>query len=453
MQIPTTRLTATLLLAALTPAAWSATLLSDTFSTSTLDASKYAIQRASNASVSGGSLIDIANAADLGMEVPSVATNFPNTVQVDATIKIPNPTTTARIATGVPETNAGFRILEAGAEGIGIEIFPFRGASDTDTLNIRRAVNWGNDVSANISPALTANQLVVLRGVVNGANVTATLFDLNTSATLATVSTTVSALGVTNTSGALRLTTYNQANVEFLNVKATNTANAAVLVNDDFNGSALDQSTWWTPATDQVANTAASATSGSAVLTGNDGSNNPLTALLPTRSQFSNFEMQSVWKVTNRGPNGYGNFSVQFRETNNLSAFYQLAVFPQTGHTVGDGQTTYTSPCVVLRKGIAAGTYTNLASVPITPPSNGSTLVLNLLANGNTLTFYTGPNKTTAYQGSATVTDSTNTTGFVKFTSFGLTTMELDEYQIATVGSNILPPIATAADNEWMLLQ
>lgn len=431
---------------------FSATLLSDTFTSNVLDTSKYAILRASNANVAGGALVDVANSTDIGMEVPSVAGNYPNTLQVECTIKIPDPTVSARINNTVPETNAGFRMLESGSEGVGIEIFPFRGVSDTDVLNVRRAVNWGNDVSQNISPALTANQLVVLRGVVSGTNVTATLFDFNSSATLATISTTLATLGVSNTSGAIRLTTYNQANVQFLNFKATNTASSAVLINDEFNGGSLDPNTWYTPSTDQVNNTAANLTSGSAVMTGTVGTTVAQTALLPSKITFSNFEMQSVFKVTKRGSLGYGNFSVQFRETNNANAFYQLAVFPQTGSGVGDGVTTFSTPCLVLRKGTGPGAYSILGGKSIAEPIDGSTLVLNLIANGSALTFYTGPSKTVADGSAVVVSDSSNSTGYVKFTSFGLPTIELDEYQIATIGSNIVAPISAAAEKEWMLL-
>lgn len=448
LQIPA----AAVLTMSLAAPGFSTTLLSDTFTSSALDLTKYALQRASNASVSGGALVDVANAVDIGMEVPSVGTAFPNTLQVDCTIKIPDPTTAARINNTVPETNAGFRMLEGGAEGIGIEIFPFRGVSDTDTLNVRRAVNWGNDVSQNISPALTANQLVVLRGVVNGTNVTATLFDFFTSATLATVNTTAAALGVSNTSGAIRLTTYNQANVQFLNCKATNTANSAVMINDEFNGSSLDPNTWYTPSTDQIANTVASLTSGSAVMSGTATSTTPQTALLPSKTTFSNFELQSVFKVTKRGGLGYGNFSVQFRETNNANAFYQLVVYPQIGNPVGDGVTTFTSPCVVLRKGTGPGAYAVLGGKSISEPTDGTTVVLNLIANGSSITFYTGPSKTLAEGGPVVVNDSSNSNGYVKFTNFGLTTVELDEYQVATVGSNIVAPIASAAGDDWMLM-
>ncbi|MGI8906905.1 MAG: hypothetical protein ACR2IE_10490 [Candidatus Sumerlaeaceae bacterium] len=431
--------------------AFAATLLSDTFSSASLDSSKYAILRSSNASVSGGSLIDVANIVDIGMEVPSYSANFPNTVQVDCVMKIPDPTIAARINNSVPETNAGFRVVEAGPEGIGIEIFPFRGASDVDTLNIRRAVNWGNDVSANISPQLTPNQLVVLRGIVNGANVTATLYDFNTSAVLATLATTTATLQVNNTAGALRLTTYNQANVEFLSCKATNTANSNVLIDDTFNGTSLNLNNWWPAATDEVSNVSPNPTTGTATLIGYNGTN--LTALLPTKQTFSNFEMQSVFKMSQRGPNGYGNFSVQFRETDKFNALYQLAVFPQTGSSVGDGVTTYTTPCIVLRKGTAPGAYTNLGGKTISEPTDSSTLVVNLIANGSAISFYTGPTKTAGIGPVVSVTDSSNTSGFVKFTNFALTAVDLDEYQIATIGSNIVAPITTAASDEWMLMQ
>lgn len=438
-----------------------AVLLSDTFPGSALDGGKYATDGGKIGDIvqTGGELIITA-----GSEIyPRIGTvnPLPDNVEVTADIRLIDVGSTNNW-----ESNTGFRLNCHGWDSTGVtaEIFTWDGGSNaTSKIKRRNPPNWGSDVqTANLASVLTAGQVVTLKAAVNSTANTLeiTLTDKATAQVLATLSTTSS--NGNSAGGILMLGSYGlkKAAYQHVTVKANGGA-GAVVFEDDFEGPAIDPAKW-----QSYPNTVAfvTVTDGVARLNGDDPFNLAGDfAFLPTKQAFGDFDLQAVFKLTDKTdsndvarPDAF--FGIRFREVNSASGYYEVIVWPNDGYEIPDTGVFSPAYALVAADDPSTTTY-EFISGPIrfnTPAGQGGTLVVNIKAEGDNLLAFLGPNKTKGDWPTVSGTRSTLGSGVLDFHCVGMKALDLDEYTVWSAGTGGLPDTPTPptrADNCWAIYE
>ena len=432
-----------LLFCILAPSVFAGVLLTDDFESGSLDSARYPD--------SGGKIGDVEQAGGEliftpvdGAEVfPRIGTkdSFPDNVEVSADIRIID----AAPASGTWEANTGFRTGCSGfdSNGTTAEIFTsFEGSASPDKIRSRLGGPWTEYGISDFSSDITNGQVVTMTQVLNvvGGTNDITVTDKDSGVTLATLSVTPSGAP---SGGSLMLQTYYMSSVGYQNITITeNGGSGSILFQDDFESPGIDPAKWLT-----YPNTVSfvSVQDGAAVINGDDINNGAGDfAYLPTKQVFEDFEMQAEFTLADLNSaagerEGEDFFGVRFRETNVADAYYQLAIWPNTGEDV-DG-TGVASPAIALRKADSLTTFTYLAGpYPIARPAAGDSLVVNLKAEGENLTAYIGPDAETSQWPVLTATDSEFSNGVIDFNSNGIVGIELEEYTVWDVGTGELAP-------------